>query len=261
LCLQKNAISTSTARIKSVYNEVKREIERTQVLPNVAYRITKERVRNAFDDHNAQHEAIVQLGAFQSKQRTFRRHVGMGKPPKINNAYEIPDGYKNYGTRPNFIQIAYPNLAHLSDFFVFYNEQRIEQKPTILASNITGLNIFHRITHIVCDGTFLYCPKPFVQAYLVHAAHFSLPNRAESTLIGIALLMQKDAETYRKMFDIFSERIYGEFGSLGCSKIVVIFLNDDEISIDEILDEIDQNEIENNENLNVEDLFEEFFDV
>jgi len=102
--------------------------------------------------------------------------------------------------------------------FIF-NEEREDQDPMILCSNITGLKMLHSVKHIVMDGTFCYAPKPFYQVYTINAAHLSLPNRAESTLIGIALLKNKTRETYRKMYDNFSLKLYEEFGSVGCNKV------------------------------------------
>ena len=64
------------------------------MLPNVAFRMTKEKVRSAFQDQDAQHDAVLQLGSYQNKVRTLRRHAAIEKPPKIDNPHEIPIAYK-----------------------------------------------------------------------------------------------------------------------------------------------------------------------
>jgi hypothetical protein len=73
--------------------------------------------------------------------------------------------FYNYGLCLNMMSA--PDQAHFSNFFVFLNEQKENQDSMILCSNITGLKMFHSITHIVMDGTFCYAPTPFFQVYMI----------------------------------------------------------------------------------------------
>lgn len=82
--------------------------------------------------------------------------------------------------------------------------------PLIVCADQEALHVLRNSNHIVADGNFKYQPKEFAQFYTIHAFF-----EGECFPCIYALLPDKKATTYRRLWSIISQAILNRYTDIG----------------------------------------------